>query len=106
MAMSLLVLVCFGVFSLSEDFEVINVAVECLPHGVHVVVFDPKLLTRLTYDGSDERVVGLDDAREEVVSGLVVESSREHVPEPAVCGIVLCRGHLHLSPGDKHTGTR
>ena len=80
----------------------INMAVECLPHGVHVVVFDPKLLTCLAYDGSDERVVGLDDAREEVVSGLVVESSREHVPEPAVCGIVLCRGHLHLSPGDTH----
>ena len=105
MSMSLLVLVCLGVLSLSKDFEMINVAVECFPHGVHIVIFDPKLLTRLSHDGSDERVVGLDDTWEEVVSGLVVESSSEHIPEPAVCSIVLCCGHLHLSPGDKCKGS-
>ena len=33
-----------------------------------------------------------------MVSGLVVEGSCEHIPEPAVSGIVLCGGYLHLSP--------
>ena len=83
----------------------IDVTVEGLPHCVHVVVRDAKLLARLAHDGCDEGIVGLDDAREEVVSGLVVESSSEHVPEPAICSIVLCRCHLHLSPAKKNTKT-
>ena len=87
-------LVCLGAFSLSKNFEVVDVAVECLPHRVHIVVLDPKFLTSLAHYGSDEGIVGLDDAREEVVCGLVVECSCEHVPEPAVCGIVLSRGNL------------
>ena len=72
---------------------------EGLPYGVHIVVGDPKLLTCLSYDRSDQGIVGLDDTREEMVSGLVIESTSEHIPEPAVSGVVLCRGHLHLRPG-------
>ena len=33
-----------------------------------------------------------------MVSGLMVESSCENIPEPTVSGIVLCGGYLHLSP--------
>ena len=74
-------------------------ATEGLPDGIYVVVGDTKLLAGLAYDGCDEGVVGLDDSGEEVVGGLVVEGSCEHVPEPTVGGVVLCRGHLHLRPG-------
>lgn len=73
-------------------------ATEGLPYGVHIVIGDPKLLTRLSDDGSNERVVRLNDPREEVVGCLMIEGSSEHVPEPAVSGIVLCGGHLHLCP--------
>ena len=77
----------------------VNMAVESLPYGVHVVVGDSKLLAGLSDYGGDEGVVGLDDPREEVVGGLVVEGSSEDVTEPAVCGVVLSGGHLHLCPG-------
>ena len=90
--------VTLGVLSLSKFLEVVDMTVEGLPHGVHIVIGDAKLLAGLTNDGSDERIVGLDDSREEVVSCLMIESSREHVPEPTVCGIVLSCGHLQLSP--------
>ena len=78
----------------------IDVAVEGLPHGVHIVVLDPKLLAGLADDGSDEGVVCLDDSWEEVVSRLVVQGTREHTPEPAVRGIVQCGGHLQLRPAE------
>ena len=78
----------------------IDVAVEGLPHGVHIVILDPKLLTGLADDGSDEGVVCLDDSWEEVVSRLVVQGTREHIPEPAVRGVVLCGGHLQLCPAE------
>ena len=85
-------------FSLSQSLEVVDVTAQGLPHGVHIVVGDAKLLTGLSDYGGDERVVGLDHTREEMVSGLVVEGSSEDIPEPAVSGIVLSGGHLHLSP--------
>ena len=53
-----------------------------------MVVCDTKLFACLAYDGCDERVVGLVDSREQMVSCLVVESSCEKVPKPTVCGIV------------------
>lgn len=76
----------------------VDVTVEGLPHSVNIVILDAELLTGPTYNGSDEGVVSLDDAGEQVVGGLVVEGTRKDVPEPAVCCIVLCGGHLQLSP--------
>ena len=75
-----------------------NVTVESLLHSADVVILEAKLLTGLPHDGRDLLVVGLDDAREEVVSDLVVESTGEDTPEPAVCGVVLRRGNLQLGP--------
>jgi hypothetical protein len=37
-----------------------------------------------------------------VVGGLVVQSTREHSPEPAPCSIVLRRGYLQLCPVYKY----
>ena len=73
-------------------------ALQGLLGRVDVVVFDPILLARLLHDGGDSGVVGLDDAREEMVGGLVVQCSREHGPEPAAGGIVLSCGYLQLCP--------
>ena len=73
-------------------------ATQGLPHGVHVVVGDAKLLAGVPNDGGDEGVVGLDYPGEEMVGCLVVEGSSEDVPEPAVGGVVLRGGHLHLRP--------
>lgn len=73
-------------------------ATEGLPDGVDVVIGDSEFLAGLLDDGGDEGVVSLDDSGEEMVSGLVVQSSCEDVPEPTVSGVVLCGGHLHLRP--------
>ena len=48
---------------------------EGLLSGPHVMVSDTKLLAGLSHNGSDLWVVGLDDTREEVVGGLVVEGT-------------------------------
>ena len=50
-------------------------AAECLLSGVHVVVGDAKLTTGLGHNGRDLRIVGLDDTREEMVCGLMVEGT-------------------------------
>ena len=73
-------------------------ATEGLPDGVNVVVGDAELLARLADYGGDEWVMCLDDSGEEVVGGLVVQSSGEDVPEPTVSGVILRRAHLHLRP--------
>ena len=73
--------------------------VEGLSDGVHVVILDAVLLAGLFHDGGDAGIVGLDNAREQVVRCLVVESTRECRPEPAASGVVLRRGNLHLCPG-------
>ena len=73
-------------------------ATKSLPGRINIVVLEAKLLARLLHDGCYTAVVGLDDPGEEMVSCLVVESSCEHGPEPAVCRIVLCCCHLHLCP--------
>jgi hypothetical protein len=73
-------------------------ATEGLPDGVNIVVGDAELLACLADYGGDEWVMCLDDSGEEVVGGLVVQSSGEDVPEPTVSGVVLRRGHLHLRP--------
>ena len=91
-------LVFFIIVGLAERLEVVEMTVEGLPHGVHVMVPEAKLPTGLLQYGSDEGVVGLDHSREEVVGGLVVQGSSEHTPEPAVRGIVLRGRHLHLRP--------
>ena len=77
--------------------------VEGFSDGVHVVILDAVLLAGLLHDGGDAGIVGLDDAREQVVRRLVVESAREHCPEPAASGVVLCRGNLHLCPENEKT---
>lgn len=71
---------------------------QSLSGRVHVVVLDPVLSARLLDNGGDLGVMGLDDAGEQVMSGLVVEGPCEHGPEPATCGVVLCRRHLKLRP--------
>ncbi len=86
---------------LPKVLQVVDVAVEGLPRGVHIVVLDTKLLAGLPDNGRDEGVVRLNDAREEMVGRLVVECSSEDAPEPAVCGVVQCCGHLHLCPAKK-----
>ena len=50
-------------------------AAKCLLSGVHVVVGDAKLTTGLGHNGRDLRIVGLDDTREEMVCGLMVEGT-------------------------------
>ena len=74
-------------------------AAEGLPHGVHIVILHPKLLACLPDNGCDEWIVCLDDSGEQVMCGLVIESTSEHRPEPTVCSVVLCGGNLHLRPG-------
>jgi len=91
---------------LPEVLQVVDVAVEGLPHGVHIVVLDTKLLAGLSDNGRDEGVVRLNDAREEMVGCLVVECSSEDGPEPAVCGIVLRCGHLQFRPEGMGESTR
>ena len=54
-----------------------------------MVEFDSKLLARLPNDGRDLGVVRLNDVREEMMGYLVIDSSRNNGPEPAVCGKVL-----------------
>ena len=58
-----------------QPLEVVDVAAECLLSGVHVVVGDAKLTTGLGHNGRDLRIVGLDDTREEMVCGLMVEGT-------------------------------
>lgn len=50
----------------------IYVALQGFFGGVHIVILDAVLLTRLLHDRGDPGVVGLDDTREEVVCCLVV----------------------------------
>ena len=50
-------------------------AAKCLLSGVHIVVGDAKLTTGLGHNGRDLRIVGLDDTREEMVCGLMVEGT-------------------------------
>ena len=50
-------------------------AAEGLLGGVHVVVGDTKLAAGLGHDGCDLGIMGLDDTREQVVCGLVVEGT-------------------------------
>lgn len=76
----------------------IQVAAECLPDSVHIVVLDTKLLAGLADNGCDEGVVRLDHSGKEVMGGLVVESTCKYIPEPTVCCVILCGGHLHLGP--------
>ena len=73
-------------------------ATQGFPGGVNVVVLDAVVFAGLLHNGSDLWVVGLDDPGEEMVSGLVVQSTCEHCPKPAPCGVVLCRGNLKLRP--------
>lgn len=73
-------------------------ASQCLSGRLHIVVLDPILPTRLLHNGRDLGVMGLDNARKQVMSGLMVEGTSEHGPEPAACGIVLCCSHLQLCP--------
>lgn len=91
-------LVSLGVLGLPKVLEMIQVAAKCFPDSVHVVVLDAKLLAGLADNGCDERVVRLDHTGEEVVGGLVVESTRKHIPEPTVCCVILRGGHLHFGP--------
>lgn len=77
----------------------INVTAQGFLSGIHIVVLDPKLLTGLLYNGGDLGVMGLDDAREQVMSSLMVEGTSEHCPEPATCSVVLGCGYLQLGPG-------
>ena len=72
-----------------------------LSGGVHVVVLDAEVSAGLLHNGSDLGVVGLDDPREQVVGGLVIQGAREHGPEPTASSIVLRGGYLKLSPADK-----
>lgn len=76
----------------------IQVAAECLPDSVYVVVLDTELLAGLADNGCDEGVVGLDHSGKEVMGGLMVECARKYIPEPTVCRIILCCSHLHLGP--------
>ena len=50
-------------------------AAEGLLGGVHVVVGDTKLAAGPGHDGRDLGIMGLDDTREQVVCGLVVEGT-------------------------------
>ena len=50
-------------------------AAHCREDGIHATVLHPKLVTCFANDGCYLHVVGLDDAREEVVGSLVVEGS-------------------------------
>ena len=84
-----MVLVCLGFLGLSKLLEMIQVAAECFPHSVHIVVLDTKLLAGLADNGCDVRVVRLDNARKEVMGGLVVECPCKHIPEPTVCSVIL-----------------
>ena len=79
-------------------------ATKSLPYGVHTVILHSKLLTCLPDDGCDERVVCLVDPREQVMCGLVIESTSDHRPKPTVCSIVLRGSHLHLCPGGEKRG--
>lgn len=76
----------------------IQVAAECLPDSVHVVVLDTELLTGLADNRCDEGVVGLDHSGKEVMCGLVIECTRKYIPKPTVCRVILCCSHLHLGP--------
>ena len=66
-------------------------AAESLSGSVHKMILDPILFTCLLHYWCDPGIVGLYDPREQVMSGLMVEGSSEHGPEPAACGVVLCR---------------
>ena len=77
--------------------------IDVAPKGLHgrtnTMILQTKLLTGLFHDGCYLGVVPLINPGEEVVGGLVVESPSGKRPEPAVSGVVLSCGHLHLSPG-------
>lgn len=62
------------------------------------MILQSKFLASLPDNGSYLGIVSLVDSREEVVGGLVIESSSGKCPEPAISGIVLSCSHLHLSP--------
>ena len=91
-------LVSFTAGTMPKCLEMIEMTANCSPEGVHMMVVKTKLLAGLLEDGSDEGIVTLVHSREEVVGGLMVESSSDHCPEPAVCGIVLSGCHLQLCP--------
>lgn len=69
-----------------------------LSGGFNTVIFYAELLACLFHNGRDLRVVRLDNSGEQVVCGLMVESTCENRPEPALCGVVLRCGNLKLSP--------
>lgn len=69
-----------------------------LSGGVHAVILDAEVLAGLFHNGGDAGVMGLDDTREEVMRGLMVQSTCEDRPKPAACGVVLRCGNLQLGP--------
>ena len=60
---------------LPELLEVVHMAADSLRCGVDIVIFDSKLFTSFSNNRSYLGIVRLDDPGEEVVSGLVVEST-------------------------------
>ena len=77
----------------------VDMATQCLPCCLNIVVLEPKLFACLGHDGCDLGVVGLNHSRKEMVSCLMVQGSSEDSPKPAVSGIVLCCCYLHFRPG-------
>ncbi len=73
-------------------------AAQSLCNCVNIVVFDTKIFTGLLHNRRNLHVMGLNNARKEVVCGLVVEGSCKDSPEPTICSVVLCCGYLELSP--------
>ena len=65
----------WSVLLLSKYFQMWNMSTKRLKEGLLVTVPHPKLLTRLTDDGSNLRIVKLTHAREEVMGCLMIESS-------------------------------
>ena len=65
----------WSVLLLSKYFQMWNMSTKRLKEGLLVIVPHPKLLTRLTDDGSNLRIVKLTHAREEVMGCLMIESS-------------------------------
>ena len=74
-------------------------ASNCFGSGVHVMIFQPEFFTRLLHNRRYLHIVRLNNSREQMVGGLVVEGSSKYCPEPAVSGIVLSCSYLQLSPG-------
>ena len=65
----------WSVLLLSKYFQMWNMSTKRLKEGLLVIVPHPKLLTRLTDDGSNLRIVKLTHSWEEVMGCLMIESS-------------------------------